>query len=81
LTTLTTPAVVVMRRKAEELREQYEGERCNGRKNNHRVHTTTVERRQLENGKKSFVEGKDSVLGGPHIFHLTNTIKRIAGLY
>ncbi len=21
------------------------------------------------------------MLGGPHIFHLTNTIKRIAGLY
>jgi hypothetical protein len=54
LTTLTTPAVVVMRRKAEELREQYEGERRNGRKNNDRVHTTTVERRQLENGKKEF---------------------------
>ena len=39
-----------------------------------------VERRS-KNRKRIFVEDKDSMLAGPHIFHLTNVIGRIFVLY
>jgi hypothetical protein len=39
-----------------------------------------VERRS-KNRKCIFVEDKDSMLGGPHVFHLTNVISRIFVFY
>jgi hypothetical protein len=39
-----------------------------------------VEKRS-KNRKCIFVVGKNSMLGGPHVFHLTNMIHRIVVFY
>ena len=60
------------------MQRKCEGGSCNGRENNH------CDNRREKIGKRgryTCFENEDSMLVGPHVSHLTNTIETIVGFY